>query len=673
MTTGSLFAESPVALILASSRARGGKVIPNGTGHLISCPVPTHGKGRGDRNPSVSVKPGDSTPWVIYCHAGCATGDIVAALGLTMSDLAPDRRPDYVPPRAPRKSGTSSATVTPLRTGGTLREPGDVREGTLPEVAPEPCTLDACARTRAKETEPTECLRRFTYTDATGTPLGQIHRWDRSDNGRPFRPFTPTGSGGWKVGGTWPEPYRLPECRDVIAQGGTVYITEGERDAESLRTLGHAATTNPYGGHMWKLEHLRHLIGPELVANPAACRARFVIVTDDDDTGTKRIGTIRETFTQLGLQLPDVLTPRRGKDVTEHLDNGGTFTVGDGPDDMQTSRPTSRLGRAFTLSDLDEMPPLRSLIRDWYNTPAACVLVGPWGLGKSALVLSQALSVATGMPFLGKDTKQTRVLYVVGEGVRGLRPRVRGWRQTWGHNGTPRHVPEDMFTMRTDLPHGLADAATWDELAHECYSEGYGFVVLDTLSSLAPLADETKDAARIMAGLNKVAEHAQATVVLVHHTGHSKEAQDRVRGGSQLEANADEVHVLGKAEPNGDVITVTRKKVKDGPSGHKHYLRRLTVPLLDNTGRPELDEYGEQRTTVTVEHARPDDVTLPIAARVVDYLSMCVPDGDTRARIAAAIEVPTTSLDKALQRLVQNGTVAKMGHGRYKLVPGADE
>lgn len=44
-----------------------------------------------DRNPSLSVKEGDNDAVLIHCFAGCEVADIVAALGLQLSDLFPPK------------------------------------------------------------------------------------------------------------------------------------------------------------------------------------------------------------------------------------------------------------------------------------------------------------------------------------------------------------------------------------------------------------------------------------------------------------------------------------------------------------------------------------------------------------------------------------------------------
>ena len=65
-----------------------------GSGSFTSrCPNPTHGAGRGDESPSLSVSTGEDGRALLYCHARCNVEDVVAAweatlrwLGLSSSD-----------------------------------------------------------------------------------------------------------------------------------------------------------------------------------------------------------------------------------------------------------------------------------------------------------------------------------------------------------------------------------------------------------------------------------------------------------------------------------------------------------------------------------------------------------------------------------------------------------
>lgn len=63
-----------IALALAGRRAQ-----PLTGGWLVPCPVPTHGRGRGDRNPSLSVHDGDER-LLVHCFAGCDARDVLAEL-----------------------------------------------------------------------------------------------------------------------------------------------------------------------------------------------------------------------------------------------------------------------------------------------------------------------------------------------------------------------------------------------------------------------------------------------------------------------------------------------------------------------------------------------------------------------------------------------------------------
>ena len=52
----------------------------NGNGWLVCCPCPNHGKGRGDRSPSLSVADGDDDRLLLRCFAGCEFVDILDEL-----------------------------------------------------------------------------------------------------------------------------------------------------------------------------------------------------------------------------------------------------------------------------------------------------------------------------------------------------------------------------------------------------------------------------------------------------------------------------------------------------------------------------------------------------------------------------------------------------------------
>jgi hypothetical protein len=76
----------PVDLVL--ERAANGRKA--GNGWLVSCPIPGHGKGDGDANPSVSLHERSDGTALVNCMAGCETVDVLLGWGLEMRDLFPD-------------------------------------------------------------------------------------------------------------------------------------------------------------------------------------------------------------------------------------------------------------------------------------------------------------------------------------------------------------------------------------------------------------------------------------------------------------------------------------------------------------------------------------------------------------------------------------------------------
>src|SRR5215471_1873788 len=64
-----------IALALAGRRAQR---LTDGS-YLVPCPVPSHGKGRGDRNPSLRIGDG-ALRLLVRCYAGCDTRDVLDVL-----------------------------------------------------------------------------------------------------------------------------------------------------------------------------------------------------------------------------------------------------------------------------------------------------------------------------------------------------------------------------------------------------------------------------------------------------------------------------------------------------------------------------------------------------------------------------------------------------------------
>lgn len=121
-------------------------------------------------------------------------------------------------------------------------------------------------------------------------------------------------------GGRKAELYRLPEALKAIKAGYPVYITEGEKDTETLRKLGRIATT-PGGAEDWRPEFARYFKSADVV-----------ILRDNDKPGLELAEQIQKALKPFAYRTV-IINPssEAGGDITDYLESGGTL---DGLDQM---------------------------------------------------------------------------------------------------------------------------------------------------------------------------------------------------------------------------------------------------------------------------------------------------------------------------------------------------
>jgi putative DNA primase/helicase len=152
----------------------------------------------------------------------------------------------------------------------------------------------------------------YDYTDERGELLYQVVRFEPKD----FRQRRPDGRGGWawNLNGVRRVPYRLPQLLESNQQT-TVFIVEGEKDADRLASLGLVATTNASGAGKWRSEYNEHLPGRHVCIlpdndEPGRSHARMVATSLKGQAASVKV-----------VELPSL--PDKG-DVSGWLDAGGT-------------------------------------------------------------------------------------------------------------------------------------------------------------------------------------------------------------------------------------------------------------------------------------------------------------------------------------------------------------
>lgn len=263
--------------------ARLNGVKADGSGWSARCPCRDD-----DHNPSLHVGEGKDGRVLVTCHRGdpCNLGQICTALGITTNDLFP-KQPDPTP--RDRKPGLRFVTA-------------------------------------------------YDYTDTDGILLFQKVRYiDEATGTKTFRqrrrnPTKPS-EWTWTLGDTPKVLYRLPDIAHVRANGGYIWVVEGERDADTLRALGETATTMPGGAGKWLPEHTATLAG----LNVTVC-------ADTDPVGLTHAHTVVRALRAAGCTVTAVQPPPPHKDITDFVDAGGALydliDLAPAPTEPASSPPT---------------------------------------------------------------------------------------------------------------------------------------------------------------------------------------------------------------------------------------------------------------------------------------------------------------------------------------------
>jgi len=229
-----------------------------------------------DHKASLSVREAGNGAALIYCHAGCDTRAVVAALGLAMADLLPKR-----------DQAEADQDWTP-RGPAIEHYPYTDEDGRV---------LFTVCRTADKQFP----AWRPDATSATGK------RWKLTDS-----------SGRWLVRRVL---YRLPAVLEAARTGARVYVVEGEKDVKALERAGVVATTNLGGASgAWLDAYSEALAG-----------ASVVVVADRDGPnpknpknsyrGQRRARHVARKLARHTDNLRLVMAAQ-GKDAADHLTAG---------------------------------------------------------------------------------------------------------------------------------------------------------------------------------------------------------------------------------------------------------------------------------------------------------------------------------------------------------------
>lgn len=217
-----------------------------------------------DNRASLSIEDtGDKI--LLYCHAGCDTENVLGAIGLATKDLFKSNDSNY---------------------GIEFKQP-------------------------KKQIE-----KVYQYTDEHGNVIHEKVRYtDKSFYNRHKK----DGEIIWNMRGITPVIYNLPKVVQAVKEGQTIFMVEGEKDADLLNSMGLVATTNYEGAGKgkFKKQYVKYFTG-----------ANVVVIQDNDQPGRESAETIINRLIDVVKSIKNIdlgnISKYDGFDVTDYFDIGYT-------------------------------------------------------------------------------------------------------------------------------------------------------------------------------------------------------------------------------------------------------------------------------------------------------------------------------------------------------------
>jgi putative DNA primase/helicase len=352
---------------------------------------------------------------------------------------------------------------------------------------------------------------------------------------------------------------------------GVLYIAEGFATAATI----HETTGRPCVV-AYSASNLIPVTGSLVEMHPGQ---KIVIVADNDKSGVGQRHA-EQACAKFGVTY--IMPPVEG-DANDYAQAGHNLALLLNPPQESWLIPAD---------DYCQKPaPIKWLIKGWLQSDALIMIHGPSGGGKTFVVLDWCLRLASGMTeWAGHRVKPSKIVYLAGEGHHGLRARIAAWKQhhsagslsMWlSRSGCDLNTPDGYLSTSTHLKQ-LPDPPD--------------LIVIDTLHRfLSGDENSAQDAKTMLDACAQLMREFNCSVLLVHHTGVSEEAQHRARGSSAWRGALDiEVSIIPAKDEAP--MQIVQRKAKDSEIAPDIYAQLRTVEI-----NGWIDEDDEQVTSAIIE------------------------------------------------------------------------
>ena len=218
----------------------------------------------------------------------------------------------------------------------------------------------------------------------------------------------------------------------------------------------------------------------------------------------------------------------------------------------------------FTRADevLTQVTNPKWLIKDVCEQESLMQIWGSPKSGKSFVAIAMSCAIASGQDFYGNKSYKKPVLYICGEGQRGVKRRLSAWQQAqYSLTGIPLYL--------SDRAVRIGDKDDFERLTQEievikAVEGDIGMIVVDTFQRNFGGGNENsaEDVGNFIHQLDGLISAYGCNVCIVHHSGHEG---NRARGSSVIGASLDYEFSVKRTDKNDQMFVSFQQTLnKDG-------------------------------------------------------------------------------------------------------------
>lgn len=353
-----------------------------------------------------------------------------------------------------------------------------------------------------------------------------------------------------------------------------VLLVEGEKAAIAAEQIYAGQVACHHGGCKgWDKTDWSSIYGRQVYIYP-----------DNDEAGLVFAAEIGQHLKANGC---NVITCKPHKDLPEKGDlheanELNLYLSSDELEDYILGSPAERPRGAFYVEPvsriIQQVDEPNWLIDDVIEQESLVSVFGAPKSGKSFVAIAMAASIASGNDFFGHGVKKkSSVLYVAGEGLRGIRSRCSILDDRESLADAPFYISNRTVRINDDADFTALIAEI--EMIVASHGE-LNLLVLDTFQRVfSGNENSSEDVGAFISKLDKLIADYKCCVLMVHHTGHGN--ADRARGSSVIPASLDnEFKVARDKNSPDDEMHLTFEQTLNKDSLHN---TRMAFKLVDHS------------------------------------------------------------------------------------------